>query len=348
MNRLIIVGSPRVDGRSAQLADLLFEACIDECPEDELALAPVSTLNISPCRGCDACRALVEQAGVPATDGAHGEKAASSDETPARCVIQDDMVEVYEFIDAADEIIVVSPVYFAGPPAQLKALFDRLQPYFWANARHAPKRPATLHIVGEGGDPHGFDPLIGITRSVLSCTGFELERMVDWVGKIDQDGEITAEADEYILEPLGSVDKQDTACHLIDFPSSPECNNEDEVDGEDFAFDAAPTPVSTSPSKQKPARPVLSVAQHAPLPEDQEAAQGQKSSPAKKGGQNKASQKSGGRDTHTRSHQDLSRSGNRNSAHGGNTSSKRSSGQGASGAKRGGGQSNRQGGKRRG
>ena len=46
MNRLIIVGSPRIDGRSAHLADLLFESCIDECPDDELALAPVSTLAI--------------------------------------------------------------------------------------------------------------------------------------------------------------------------------------------------------------------------------------------------------------------------------------------------------------
>ena len=50
MNRLIIVGSPRTDGRSAHLADLLFESCIDECPDDELALAPVSTLASSlPC-----------------------------------------------------------------------------------------------------------------------------------------------------------------------------------------------------------------------------------------------------------------------------------------------------------
>ena len=40
MNRLIIVGSPRTDGRSAHLADLLFESCIDECPDDELAPPP--------------------------------------------------------------------------------------------------------------------------------------------------------------------------------------------------------------------------------------------------------------------------------------------------------------------
>ena len=36
MKRLIIVGSPRTSGRSAHLAEMLFEANIDEHPEDEL------------------------------------------------------------------------------------------------------------------------------------------------------------------------------------------------------------------------------------------------------------------------------------------------------------------------
>ncbi len=197
MNRLIIVGSPRIDGRSAQLADLLFESCIDECPDDELALAPVSTLAIEPCQGCDACKALAAcAASGGASDGETAEEACR------RCVIDDDMAEVYELIDAADELVVVSPVYFAGAPAQLKALLDRLQPYFWTDARHGRKRPATLHVVGEGGDPHGFEPLVGVVRSSLSCAGFALERVLDWVGRIDEDGEITAEAVEHALAPL--------------------------------------------------------------------------------------------------------------------------------------------------
>ena len=87
----------------------------------------------------------------------------------------------------------VSPVYFAGPPAQLKALLDRLQPYFWSDARAGAKRPAVLHVVGEGGDPHGFEPLVGIVRSALACAGFTLETVYDWVGKIDENGQITAE-----------------------------------------------------------------------------------------------------------------------------------------------------------
>ena len=47
MNRLIVMGSPRSAGRSARLAELVFEACIEECPDDELALVPVSELSIT-------------------------------------------------------------------------------------------------------------------------------------------------------------------------------------------------------------------------------------------------------------------------------------------------------------
>ena len=194
LNRLIIVGSPRTNGRSAHLANMLFETCIEECPDDELALAPVSTLSVAGCTGCDACRdniaKLVEL----------GEEAIDDDFAP--CVIDDDMQEIYELIDAADEITVVSPVYFAGPPSQLKALLDRLQPYYWTNARVEEKRPAVLHVVGEGGDPHGFSALVSIVRSALAVAGFRLETVFDWVGKIDENGEITADAEVRSIEDL--------------------------------------------------------------------------------------------------------------------------------------------------
>ena len=236
MNRLIIVGSPRIDGRSAHLADLLFESCIDECPDDELALAPVSTLAIEPCQGCDACKALAARAagGEAAEDG-------QADEAPRRCVIDDDMAEVYELIDAADELVVVSPVYFAGAPAQLKALLDRLQPYFWTDERHREKRPATLHVVGEGGDPHGFEPLVGVVRSSLSCAGFALERVLDWVGRIDEEGEITAEAVEHPLAPLPGRSASAPAA------STPLGDAESADDGKDYA------PASESDAPSRPA-----------------------------------------------------------------------------------------------
>lgn len=178
MKRLIIVGSPRSNGRSAHLAEMLFEACIDECPDDEVSLAPVSELAISACVGCDGCK------------NSEGHV----------CVFEDDMDEIREILDESDELIVVSPVYFSGAPAPMKALLDRLQPYFWTWEAGGNRRPMTLHIIGEGAGPNGYDALIDEVRAAGAVAGFRLDRIVDWVGKIDADGQVTAEGEEYVPE----------------------------------------------------------------------------------------------------------------------------------------------------
>lgn len=209
MNRVIIAGSPRSNGRSAHLAEMLFETCIEECPEDEVYLAPVSELEIGACIGCGGCSKL-------RTFEVEGEDAVGEDGEPQtvqlhRCVFDDDMTELHDLLLDADELIVVSPVYFSGAPAPMKALLDRMQPFFyqWLDERAAgegqllQKRPAVLHVVGEGGDANGYVPLVGEVRSALAVAGFKLERVFDWVGKIDADGEILEDAVEYALPPLG-------------------------------------------------------------------------------------------------------------------------------------------------
>lgn len=206
MHRVILHGSCRADGRSAVLADELFNACIEECPDDGVSIVSVSSTEVGPCIGCDECRAVsdepihVFQEGDPLLPQ---EAVAESGALFHHCVIDDDMNEVRKHLDAADELIVVCPVYFASVPAQMKALLDRLQPYYFTDLRTLPKRPAVIHVVGAGGDPHGFEPLIGTVRSALSVAGFTVELVLDWVGKIRADGEITADAEEYPLPPVG-------------------------------------------------------------------------------------------------------------------------------------------------
>ena len=272
MKRLIIVGSPRTSGRSAHLAEMLFEVNIDEHPEDELFLVPLSEVEVGPCIGCNACR---KTSGV-VLKGDDGKEITVQRH---RCVFDDDMQTLYDLIDDADEITVVSPVYFSGAPAQLKCLLDRLQPYFWARmaakkkakaaakgnsiatanekvkaatkkgpkkgspeepgrAKQADsaegiagvaadslkgnkavagkgleKRPLNLHVIGEGGDPHGYDALVSEIRSSFACAGFRLERLLDWVGKIDEAGEITAEARETTFDTAGKKQRPKLDLH---------------------------------------------------------------------------------------------------------------------------------------
>lgn len=206
MKRLIIVGSPRTNGRSAHLAEMLFETNIDEHPEDELFLVPLSEVEVGPCIGCNACRKM-----TPVTFKDDDGNEVTRDRH--RCVFDDDMQTLYDLIDDVDEITVVSPVYFSGAPSQLKCLLDRLQPYFWARleARKAgalpEKRPLTLHVIGEGGDPHGYDALTSEVKSAFATADFRLERILDWVGKIDKKGEITAEAKEIRFDKAGKKER---------------------------------------------------------------------------------------------------------------------------------------------
>lgn len=207
MHRTIIAGSPRANGRCAHLAQELFDACIEECPDDGVSLVSVASICVSGCTGCDACKRAQPEGSdaVPAFPEEGDplqplERIRRSDAQRHVCVIGDDMPAVRRHLDAASELIVVSPVYFAGAPSQLKALLDRLQPYYWSDARRCgAKRPAVLHAVGEGKDPHGIEPLVGSVRSALAVAGFELAEVLDWRGCIDADGAIKQDAREYVI-----------------------------------------------------------------------------------------------------------------------------------------------------
>ena len=177
MKHLIICGSPRARGRSAALAEAIRGACEDACPDDEVTLVMLSDVHIAPCTGCNVCERK-----TPGRDELY-------------CIIADDMVRVRSLLNACDRLSVVSPVYFAGVPSRLKSFLDRLQPYFWTNRRFNEKRPADLYVVGEGGDPHGFGPLVGTVRSALSVAGFDVQTVHDWVGLIPPDGTLPAHAD---------------------------------------------------------------------------------------------------------------------------------------------------------
>lgn len=177
MKRLVLCGSPRARGRSAALAQAVCEALDQRHPEDQEALVKLSDLRIGPCQACDAC---AQPAGSPAA---------------APCVLDDDMGRFRALLDACDELVLVSPVYFAGAPAQLKCLLDRLQPYFWTDWKHTPKRPAELYVVGEGADPHGFVPLVATLRSSLAVAGFRLQEVHDWVGLVSEQGRLPEGAD---------------------------------------------------------------------------------------------------------------------------------------------------------
>lgn len=180
--KLIVCGSPRKAGRSNHIANALFEQYANAGDEVELFL--LAEHPIAPCTACDAC------------------------EKTYTCIIDDDMQLLYPLLDETDDLILVSPVYFSGPPAQFKAVLDRFQPYFWkayapeGRAARRAKRPVTLYVIGQGGDPHGFDPLIGCVRSATAVAGFSLECVYNCVGLSDGEFDEAFAANTLVTHPL--------------------------------------------------------------------------------------------------------------------------------------------------
>lgn len=101
MKALVILGSPRKGGNTEILAGQVVAGLKDDGADVEIIR--LADYRISPCLACGGC----EKTGC--------------------CVIQDDMQKLYPRIDGADRLVLVSPIYFYGVTALLKAFIDRCQ-----------------------------------------------------------------------------------------------------------------------------------------------------------------------------------------------------------------------------
>ncbi len=101
MNCLLLLGSPRKNGNTETLAGRV--AGVVEKNGGHVESVRLCELDIAPCIDCGECR------------------------KNGRCVIDDDMQELYSKIDKANTIIIASPIYFYGVTAQTKVFIDRTQ-----------------------------------------------------------------------------------------------------------------------------------------------------------------------------------------------------------------------------
>lgn len=158
---LCVAGSPRRRGNSEQLLDALIVG-VESAGGLPTKLVAFDA-DVLPCRGCNACSKT------------------------GRCVQRDEMDDIYAELDAADAIVVATPVFFATVPAVLKLIIDRCQPY-WARRyvlgepERSPKRPGAILVVGGGGDPFGTTCAVTPIRSAFAVLGVSGETVVECVG----------------------------------------------------------------------------------------------------------------------------------------------------------------------
>ena len=118
-----------VDSCSERLADAFIEgatAAGHECVKKTLH----ELRHIEPCRACYGCLKT------------------------GKCVLQDDMSQLYAEFDKAEAVLFVSPLYYATIPAQLLAVINRLYPY-WIDGIRYPKLKAAgvIGVCADFGQP---------------------------------------------------------------------------------------------------------------------------------------------------------------------------------------------------
>ncbi len=143
MNTLIINGSPRSNGHTATLLHALERRL-----SGTATVVDTYTARIAPCNDCRACWHT------------------------ARCVIDDGMTAVYDAINAADTIVLASPVHFGELTGSLLQWASRLQVY-WAARYRLNREPLTAKrrvgaVLLTAGSTGPFDTALATANRLLS------------------------------------------------------------------------------------------------------------------------------------------------------------------------------------
>ena len=113
---LVLYGSPHKDGTTARL----LAACLDGIGAATVTRFDAFSLAAAPCDDCGVCRKA---------DGCRHR----------------DLDGFYEALEAADVLVVATPVYNRSFPAPLKAVIDRLQRYWSARFVRGVRPPIATH-----------------------------------------------------------------------------------------------------------------------------------------------------------------------------------------------------------
>lgn len=148
---LAIHGHPKGSGTGLVLLEEAVSAL--EAEGVETTIIGVSDYRVRGCAGCNLC---------DAGDG---------------CRIHDSMWEIYPLLARCEGIIVSTPVFFGGPPAELKAWIDRCNP-FWKDRKVLqqnvrPRRPGALIATAGSTMSTAFLGVIETVRAFFCTLGVD-------------------------------------------------------------------------------------------------------------------------------------------------------------------------------
>ena len=144
-----LVGSPKINGNTAKLVNAILDGAAENGAEK--VIYNLASLNI---KGCDACGRCQET---------------------GSCLIDDDMQEIYQEIQAADFVVLGSPVYMWQMTAQTKLLIDRLTAFLEPNFSSRLDNKKLILVFSQGiPDRDAFKQYFEYTAGLLYYIGFDV------------------------------------------------------------------------------------------------------------------------------------------------------------------------------
>lgn len=107
MKLLALLGSPRLKGNTSFLLDEYLRGIKASNKDLEITKVYLQEKHISYCNGCNICRTT----------------------TLGKCIIKDDMEDLYKEFNQSKMVVMASPIYWWGISAQLKTFLDRINAF---------------------------------------------------------------------------------------------------------------------------------------------------------------------------------------------------------------------------
>jgi len=157
---LVLSGSPKKNGNTAMLVRWFAEGARSKGANVEIVNTAFLKYRSNGCTSCRRCQNIKEY----------------------KCVIDDEAKPVLAKMAGVDTIVMATPLYFFGPSAQLKLVFDRMfSLYKWdnkANTMMSPLKGKTLILIASAYEDVGLKELEAPFKITADYTGMKFKSLL--------------------------------------------------------------------------------------------------------------------------------------------------------------------------
>ena len=175
---LILTSSPRNNSKTVKMAQAFANGA--EKAGHTVHWFDAAKKNITGCKACNACWSKGKA-----------------------CVQDDDFNELAVLLESCEVLLISTPLYWFGFPAQIKAAIDKLYAYGGTGGpRPLAIKESYLFVCGEDGDKKEYQPILQTYDAIADYIGWK-KRGVIQTGGIDAPGALESSGVLERAEELG-------------------------------------------------------------------------------------------------------------------------------------------------